>query len=400
VNETTDPSISHWNTTDPENNSGWFEQPNRPLGDVMEIASISGNTVTFTTSFPITYQVSQSAHLYPLDSVVKRSGIEDLYIYGGEGGDGGGGIHMFNCGYCWVKHVEASYNNEPINIDQGFRDEVRDSYIHDSQGGLNCCSSSYGIAVNWYTSQSLFENNIVIRFNKVDVMRSAGGGNVFGYNYMDDGADSNGGWFETILNSSHMTTPHYELFEGNEAADFDQDDRWGNSVYITVFRNQLTGQLRDFPNSSPQRAAGLTQWHWWQSFVGNVLGTPTHPGISSYEVIGSETGGSMWMMCYHSSGYETASDGGKCLSTQLRDGNFDYVTGKVHWHGIGGSGQNNGLTPPANSTLPASMYLTAKPAFFGSNPWPWVDGSNAANPVPGQLPARARYDAGTPNATQ
>ena len=37
-------------------------------------------------------------------------------------------------------------------------------------------------------------------------------------------------------------------------------------------------------------------------------------------------------------------------------------------------------------------------AFFGSNPWPWADGSNAANPLPGQLPARARYDAGTPNA--
>jgi hypothetical protein len=219
---------------------------------------------------------------------------------------------------------------------------------------------------------------------------------------MDDGADQGGKWFETNLNSSHMTTPHYELFEGNEAANFDQDDRWGNSVFITVFRNDLTGQLRDFPNAGPQRAAGLTEWHWWQSFVGNVLGTPTHPGITRYEGLGAGQagGGSVWMMCYQSSADETAQDGGKCLSTQLRDGNFDYVTGKVHWHGIGGSGQNDGLTPPAHSTLPASMYLTSKPRFFGSNPWPWVDGSNAANPLPGQLPAHVRYDAGTPNAVQ
>jgi hypothetical protein len=167
-----------------------------------------------------------------------------------------------------------------------------------------------------------------------------------------------------------------------------------------VFRNDLTGQLRDYPNSGPQRAAGLTQWHWWQSFVGNVLGTPTHPGITGYEVDGSETDGYMWMMCYHSSPDENKSDGGKCMSTQLRDGNFDYVTGKAHWHGIGGSGANNGLTPPANATLPASMYLASKPAFFGSTTWPWVDGSNASNPLPGQLPARVRYDAGTPNAVQ
>lgn len=241
----------------------------------------------------------------------------------------------------------------------------------------------------------MIENNISIKFNKVMLMRSAGGGNVVGYNYMDDGADVGGQWFETNLNSSHMTTPHYELFEGNEAADFDQDDRWGNSVYITIFRNDLTGFLRDYPSSGPQRAAGITQWHWWQSFVGNVLGTPTHPGITQYE---GTNGGDIWMLCWQNN--DNTPDGGKCLSTQLRDGNFDYLTGKVHWHGIGGSGANNGLTPPANSILPASMYLTAKPAFFGSSPWPWVDGSNAANPLPGQLPARVRYDAGTPNAVQ
>jgi hypothetical protein len=228
------PSYSHWNGAQ---TSGWFEESDRPVGEVMEIDSISGNAVTFTTDFPLDYTVAKSAHLHELNNAVRYSGIEDVYLTGGEGGDGGGGIHMWNCGYCWVKHVEADYNDEPINIDSGFRDEVRDSYIHDAPGGLNNGSASYGIAVNWYTSQSLFENNIVLRFNKVDVMRSAGGGNVFGYNYVDDGADSGGGWFESNLNSSHMTTPHYELFEGNEAANFDQDDRWGNSAYVTIFRN-------------------------------------------------------------------------------------------------------------------------------------------------------------------
>jgi hypothetical protein len=396
INELTDPSISHWNSQDPENASGWFEEPNRPLGEVMEIASISGNTVTFTTPFPITYQVSQSAHLYRMNNVVKDSGIEDLYVYGGEGGDGGGGLHLFNCAYCWVKHVEDTWSvGAAIHIDQGFRDVIRDSYFHDSQGGLYNGGANYGIGLNWYTSDTLIENNISIRFNKVMLMRSAGGGNVVGYNYMDDGADQGGQWFETVLNSSHMTTPHYELFEGNQGANFDQDDRWGNSVYVTIFRNDLTGFLRDYPNTGPQRAAGLTQWHWWQSFVGNVLGTPTHPGINTYE---GTNGGDMWMLCWQNN--DNTPDGGKCLSTQLRDGNYDYLTGKVHWHGIGGTGANNGLTPPANDILPASLYLTSKPAFFGTTTWPWVNGSDAGNPLPGQLPARTRYDNGTPNTIQ
>ena len=132
--------------------------------------------------------------------------------------------------------------------------------------------------------------------------------------------------------------------------------------------------------------AGVTQWHWWQSFVGNVLGTATHPGINGYEAINpSNWGGTMWMVCWQNN--DNVGDGGKCQSTLLRDGDYNYVTKEVHWHGVGGTGVNNGLTAPANSTLPASMYLTSKPAFFGSNPWPWVDGSNATNPVPGQLPS-------------
>jgi hypothetical protein len=142
------------------------------------------------------------------------------------------------------------------------------------------------------------------------------------------------------------------------------------------------------------------QWHWWQSFVGNVLGFPGETWATGYEGIGSnqQVGGNMWMVCWQNN--DSVPDGGKCQSTLLRDGNFDYFSKEVHWHGIGGSGVNSGLTPPANSTLPASMYLTSKPAFFGSSLWPWVDGSTATNPLPGQLPARVRYDAGTPNAVQ
>ena len=62
----------------------------------------------------------------------------------------------------------------------------------------------------------------------------------------------------------------------------------------------------------------------------------------------------------------------------LRDGNFDYVSGKVHWD-------------RAPRPLPASLYLTGKPAFFGDRPWPWVDptGDTKLGVLPASLRAGA-----------
>ena len=73
-------------------------------------------------------------------------------------------------------------------------------------------------------------------------------------------------------------------------------------------------------------------------------------------------------------------------ATTLRHGNFDYVTNTVKWD-------------PAisNHTLPNSLYLTQKPAFFDAGSgytWPWVDPVGATKLY--VLPAKARYDAGTP----
>jgi hypothetical protein len=71
------------------------------------------------------------------------------------------------------------------------------------------------------------------------------------------------------------------------------------------------------------------------------------------------------------------------LSTVIRDGNWDFLTNSVHWHNT-----------PAGYTIPSSLYLNSKPAFFGANVWPWVEPLTGTTRI---LPAKARYDAGTPN---
>jgi hypothetical protein len=73
-------------------------------------------------------------------------------------------------------------------------------------------------------------------------------------------------------------------------------------------------------------------------------------------------------------------------ATTIRDGNYDFVTDSVVW-----------AANDTAHTLPNSLYLTQKPAFFNAGSgyaWPWVNPTGA--PLLHTLPAKARYDAGTP----
>jgi hypothetical protein len=229
------------------------------------------------------------------------------------------------------------------------------------------------------------ENNIFINANKVMVMRASGGGNVIAYNYFDNGYIGNStGWMETGLNASHLTCPHFELFEGNQAFNIDGDDTWGGAVDNTFFRNHATGKRRSFRDTSNRRAIGLMYGHYFYSFVGNVLGTadedPAPYGAFAYEdtwpwepdPVG------LWRLGYTPKDWNARPDA-RVIATTHRHGNFDYATNTVRW------------TEGYRRAQPASLYLEGRPAFFGSDPWPWVD---PVGPVKlHTLPAYARYEA-------
>jgi hypothetical protein len=436
VSETYDPLLVYYNP-DTQNGDyqGWGEgrqgpqSQSRPVGQAMEVASISGNTVTFTTPFHISYRTSHSAHLARISDgstlapATQWSGIESLSVENGSGGDGGGNIRVFASMYSWAKNIESHHSiGAAFALDGAFRCELRDSYLH-STPDPNPGGAGYGIVLDSYTADSLIENNISWNFNKVMAMRSSGGGNVIGYNYFEDGY---GGGYPTIvevgLNGSHMAGSHHELFEGNQAFNFDSDSYWGTQIYFTVFRNHLTTLRRSMPgvqvalsDEMNRRGIGLTVNQWWHSFVGNVIGYPegylqspavghAYPASFSPEIQSSQfayewLGGPfdktpIWQLGYDGSHWYETQDA-LVQARTLRDANFDYFTRAVHWHGVGGTGV--GAMPNPAPTLPNSLYLTTKPAFFGTGVWPWVDGGSAANPLPGTLPARMRFDAGVPN---
>lgn len=398
IDQVTNPTLTQWSPTrsPPGNESrGWFGRYDRPIGQVLEVKSVNGTSVTFTTPLHIGFTTASKAQVVrfsadengPMTPAVRYSGVEDLYVYGGEGGDGGGNIHLFATAYSWVKNVESDGSSgASVSLDGTFRCVLRDSYLHSTKDP-NPGGGGYGIALNQYAADNLVENNISWNFNKVIVMRTTGGGNVIGYNYMEDGWGSG---YPTIpevgLNAAHMTTPHYELFEGNQSWNFDGDSVWGNSIYITVFRNHLTGKRRSvsplqLTDQVNRRAIGLTVGHWWYSFLGNVLGTagqsPVPPQTSFVYETNDFTADDpvpMWKL-----GYD-GEDGSKpqdtaVAATTIRQGNYDYVT----------------TTVVGDPALPPSLYLTSKPAFFGSSTWPWVTPETETRLA--VLPARARFDA-------
>ena len=131
--------------------------------------------------------------------------------------------------------------------------------------------------------EALIENNILIDVNKVMVFRSSGAGSVVAYNYADDGwIYGTEGWVEVGLNASHMAGPHHVLFEGNYGFNADSDYTHGNAIYLTFFRNWLSGQRRDFTDIGNVRTVGLAYGSWWDLFVGNILGRPGKTSAGSW----------------------------------------------------------------------------------------------------------------------
>src|SRR5258706_9706854 len=278
LDELTDNSYVYWGV-DPSvapgaAGRGWFTRYDRPVGQMLEIASISGNTISFTTPLHIAFDLGYTAQLtrYTVPYGARYAGLEDLYVRGGQDDN----VTVRFAMYSWVKNVESDWSiGDSFGLDSCLRCVLRDSYAHDTPNP-NPDGIGYLLSIARYTADSLVENSIFMNGNKVMVMRASGGGNVVGYNYFDDGFIGNDlGRVETGLNASHMACPHFELFEGNQAFNIDGDDTWGGAVYNTFFRNHATGKRRSYADIDNRRAIGLMYGHYYYSFVANVLGTAT-----------------------------------------------------------------------------------------------------------------------------
>lgn len=398
-----------------------YTVPDRPTCEMKEISAIGSGTITFSTPLHISYRTANTAKVSKYNgTVINGASVESLKCYGFD--DGTIGFHLAK--NCWAMNIEADYwFDKPFNFRAAFRCETRHCYQHGTPWPSNS-AENYAFIYNWASADCLVEDCISIECDKVVAARAAGAGCVFGYNYLDRGYMGQGfggqdTWIEVGANASHLVGPHHVLFEGNWAFNADSDFTHGNTVYTTHFRNWYTGYRTAFtdvssgntlddwlgnsagatgPTNGLHRCAGVTQHGYWHSFVGNVLGWPGRMTgwIAQGTTIFDDK--SVWLM-----GWDPTQNLGSDPNTInagfdgaiLRDGNYDYLSGTQRWHGYGGNGVGT-TTAPSPSALPNSLYLASAPAFFGANTWPWVDPAGATKTY--TLPAKARFDAGTPNA--
>ena len=425
----------------------WCCRQDRSLAEMKEITAINGNAITFATPMGCTFYTTtygSNAQLTRFDqdpstmdptavgttgNIRVGCGVEELYLFDAYGGHGC--VEMAGCAYCWSKHVEShSWVGNSHSMMYCYRCEIRDGFFHETSN--NNPSSGYCMDVTNATSDCLIENNILWYALKAGTtMRGCGCGNVIGYNYGDDSFGATYPWLpETNWSTGHYCGSHMCLWEGNWGHNFYGDSLWGSSITMTAFRNWFTGLrgardgCKDYINAwypyidgPTRRIVFVPAYNVRYNFVGNVLGmkgqTPVNypPNAGNFTYVSKDFAYEwndppgppdgtvpMWQFGYYDAQADPTHPGWTIktwiagqVATQLRQGNFDWVSQKQRWHGIGGSGPTD-ASPPL--PIPNSLYMTSKPAWFGTNPWPWVDPSTGTTYV---LPAKALFDAGTPN---
>jgi hypothetical protein len=311
------------------------------------------------------------------------------------------GLMIWNAYACWVKNVKSlSPNRNHIWLYQSAHSEVRDSYVY---GTKNAASQSYGVE-SFMTSDNLVINNI-FQHVTTPIMTGPSAGNVTAYNYTIDM------YYSVVLNwmmagtkGSHDTGTGMNLFEGNESNSFGMDLYHGPGALATAFRNYFSG--RDGTRTSNTEVVYIWAYNRLVNFVGNVLGT------SGYHTVYEDSRGpqgttgnpnrSIFLLGYSGVDESTSAnisyDIG-AVTSLLRWGNFDYATNQARWNA---SEIPAGHPVPANHVLPASLFLAAKPNWWGAVAWPPIGPDVTGGQDPGgharKIPAHLCYETTPKNA--
>lgn len=319
-------------------------------------------------------------------------------------------ISFFNAQYSWVKGIRSLHTvNKHVLAFMSHHITVRDSYFFDT---LNSVNDSYG--VDWFQSDwNLTENNIFQRMEVPLMNETNAVGNVFGYNFtINNLFDSNNlstSWMQQSAHD-HGAGSSFMLEESNDGDAQGHESYFGLAHFVTDFRNRWTGyEVGSSEAGGNQTVAIMNQARSrFHNYVGNVL------GVSGYHTTYQTIAGGDLSNCILSvyaiglggnceagdTSMGFPSDDTNTLPTEMRWGNYDTVNAAVRFVSAEvPSGISLYPNPvPATHTLPTSLYLAAKPSFFGSVPWPAigpdVSGGSVAN-VGGhvrRIPARVCFE--------
>src|SRR5690606_35956445 len=306
---------------------GYQSWTDRQTAMMNEIVSVSGTDITF--KHPLLLEFSDTTNpKIRAQTPVYRAGVETLTIdrIVDDSGGTGNNIVLLAAMQCWVKDIwsEKTYERH-ITLNRSLQCEIRGNVLNDTW--LDGGGQGYGVAVENRSTLTLVEDNSASGLRHSYVVQAGATGNVIAYNFSRApySSECSSCLFADLL--AHGSLGNYSLFEGNKGAQLYFDNIHGSNPYTTAFRNYVARPKSSYPGIDVAKTSK------WCSLIGNVVGNLSVSG----EAIDVAT---------------------EVAATTIVTGNLDGNHGLVDWD------------PAYDTTLPDSFYLGAKPAFFGSKPWP------------------------------
>ena len=382
-----------------EGNAKNGQRPNRDQVQIVQVVSCGtvsiageackGTNVTITPGlYMANWSSSKSPGAWWATSAIRSVGIEDLSL-DHTASTGSFGIEIQNAIDCWVKGVRGIDSGKAhVELQESGRITVADNYFYLTQ---NAVQQSYGVE-SLNSSDDLIQNNVLQFIAAPLMMNGSCSGCVIAYNFaINDLFTASTGYVQASTNQ-HTAGIDMLLYEGNIAPQFYADNFHGTHNLVTVFRNEFIGNDGACYNGTPphgesacnnnQVAMDIRAYSRFYNLIGNVLGqSGTSNGYQSGSAPIYRIGGG------NSANGVTVPLDSLVASTLMRWGNYDVVTAAVRWCGnssnpgwtttCGGTSEvPTGLSKyanavPARTSLPASFYLSAKPAWWPSGTaWP------------------------------
>lgn len=364
---------------------------NRAQQQFVQVTAITGTEITISPGLYMpNWRASQEPQVWWWGETAFMNGVEDLTLDHSSSTETSG-IGFQNAYNGWVKNVKSlNPKRNHVWLNQAARIEVRDCYFY---GTKSAASMSYGVE-SFTSSDDLVINNIFHRVTS-PIMLGPNSGSVFAYNYMIDMAYYLPTWMMAGIVGGHDAGTGMNLFEGNVGNQFVMDLYHGTGNFATLFRNHLTGTepgKMQWGNTTP---LNLWAFNRYVNVVGNVLGTAGYHRIYEDSPAPQAVRGwperSIYVLGFSGSGeHQPLGNDPLVITTLLRWGNFDYATSQAQWNT---SELPAGHPIPATQQLPASLFLAARPDWWGATPWPAIgpdvtggaDPAGHAHKIPAQL---------------
>jgi len=353
---------------------------------LVEIVSRTSTSVTFIPPLYSDFKATSSPQGVRVRGMFKLAGIESIGITNINGA--ARDTMVMEAGYkCWVKDCDFGVSRRRHSwMYHSIWCEYRDSTFHHGAGPDWSAphygpDRGYGIFLGQASTSCLVENNTFDKLHFAVAFEGGCSGNVISYNFITNVMYTEGETPQPSI-GNHGSHPMMNLWEGNVMrSKILMDSYWGSSSHTTVFRNRISNQRVNNGQTAVQYVFIFDIWknNRYHNIVGNVVGT-----VGMETAVDAPNGYPYGGKYIYRLGFTEANDNNlsgndtTVAATILRHGNWDSVTQGVLWD-----------SNIADRTIPNSLYLTSKPAWWGNLAWPAI-GSDLT-PMESLIPAQARY---------